>query len=119
MHTVLILDSDPVARNVAMQLLADAGYSVLEASSSAEALQIVNLFKGEIHLVVIANDEMVDAAKEIAARRAPISMLLPSRGSPDQRLPGWLPADVNIVFLEKPLLPAVLLENIRDLLNHT
>jgi CheY-like chemotaxis protein len=50
--TVLVVDDDAGVRRLASRILRTRGYSVLEASSGAEALVVARAWHGRIHLLV-------------------------------------------------------------------
>jgi DNA-binding response OmpR family regulator len=72
MKTVLIVDADPVERNLLTRYLTEAGHDALEAANSVEAVRIANLFEGEIHLIVVANPGAFGIAEQIVAIRSDI-----------------------------------------------
>ena len=53
METVLVVDNDPLRRNLVVHNLTRAHYLVLEAASEMEARQIAIVFRGEIHLLIV------------------------------------------------------------------
>jgi two-component system OmpR family response regulator len=116
MDTVVVADSDPLERNLVMRYLTDAGYSLLEASNSVEALRIANSFEGEIHLVVVFYPVGIDIARQLAAVCPSIGVLLVCRDSDEQiSLRSDLP--INLAFLQKPFDPMVLIDKIEYVLN--
>ena len=117
MNTVLIVDADPMQRNLVTRYLTGAGYCVLEAANPAEALRITRLCEKEIHLAVIANTDLVEVSKEIAAIRTTLPILVASDRFEDQAPSSSLPATVNIVYLKKPIIPVMLLDSIHGLLS--
>ena len=115
MSTVLIVDADPVERNLVMRSLSDAGYDVLEAANSVEAVQIAKLIEGDIHLAVLANPEAIDTAGAITAVRTAVAVLVVA--DPEAEIPlTSLPGTVNLAVLRKPFSATVLLEKVRNLL---
>jgi two-component system, cell cycle sensor histidine kinase and response regulator CckA len=51
-ETILVVEDEPVLRDMAHLILQDCGYHVLEAGSGAEALQVWQLHANSIDLVV-------------------------------------------------------------------
>src|SRR5258707_9558030 len=51
-ETVLVVDDNRAFRRFVRMLLEKSGYSVLDAQTSAEAVQVVNDFRGPIHLLL-------------------------------------------------------------------
>jgi DNA-binding response OmpR family regulator len=117
MDTVLVVDSDPLQRNLIMRHLIDAGYDVLEAANSVEAVRIANLFKGGIQLIVVPYPLGIDIARQVAAIRTSVPVLLTSCDSNEQiSLSSELPA-VNFAFLQKPFPSVVLIDKVRHVLS--
>lgn len=52
-RTILVVDDVGVVRKVAFRLLSEAGYRVFEASSAAEALEVLSTSRQPISLVVV------------------------------------------------------------------
>jgi DNA-binding response OmpR family regulator len=116
MDTVIVVDSDPLERNLVMRHLTDAEFHLLEAANSVEALRIANLFEGEIHLMVVPNAPGIDIARQIVAVRPSIAVLLIS-GDPDEQpsARSQLPT-TNLAFLQKPFHPVALRDKVRHVL---
>src|SRR5262249_51810693 len=51
-ETILVVEDEPVLRDMAHLILQDCGYSVLDAGTGAEALQVWDDHPGKIDLVV-------------------------------------------------------------------
>jgi CheY-like chemotaxis protein len=51
-YTVLVVDDEPLIRIVAIETLEDAGYQVLEASNSQEALEVLRIHGENIHVIM-------------------------------------------------------------------
>ena len=116
MTTVLIVDADPVDRNVITRSLTGAGYGVLEAASGVEAMQVL---KGQeqIHVAVIADACLLGTATEIAAIRTTLPILVASAEIGTQDVSASLPATVRILPERKPIAPLALLEALENVLN--
>ena len=70
--TILLVDDEPLVRSGTAELLADLGYSVLQASSAAEALGLLRTGEAPIDLLVtdylmpgMNGDEMVRTARKL------------------------------------------------------
>ncbi len=111
---VLVVDDDPCVRAVGADILADAGFTVLEACDATEALQILAA-NPEIS-VVFSDVEMPGALDGVAlASRASelcpgIGIVLTSGGREIDR--ANIPR--NGLFVRKPYSGAVLLRQIAD-----
>jgi two-component system, cell cycle sensor histidine kinase and response regulator CckA len=113
-ETILVVDDEPSMRNVMIRMITVAGYFVLEAANSAEAMQLVRSFSEPIHLAIIDqtldDGKGIDVANEIIAMRPDVRVLLVS---------GYFLTGENIggvPCLQKPFARQVLYEKIRQLL---
>jgi two-component system, cell cycle sensor histidine kinase and response regulator CckA len=52
-RTVLVVDDAGVVRRVSFRVLAEAGYRVFEAASAVEALEVMEMLKGRLDLVLV------------------------------------------------------------------
>jgi CheY-like chemotaxis protein len=111
---VLVVDDDPCVRAVGADILADAGFAVLEACDAAEAL-VVLAAHPDIS-VVFSDVEMPGAldglalASRASELRPGIGIVLTSGGHPIDATK--LPCDG--LFVRKPYAGAVLLRRIAD-----
>jgi CheY-like chemotaxis protein len=111
---VLVVDDDPCVRAVGADILADAGFEVLEACDAAEALAML-----EAHPdigVVFSDVEMpgpldgVALASLVSERRPGVGIVLASGGREIDDVP------CNGIFVRKPYAGAVLLRRIADVM---
>ncbi len=128
-YRILIIDDDPDIALAARLILENAGYSVVEARSSAQGLEAVKTEKPDLILLDVmmesatAGFQTALALRSLAAdsqyadyRSIPIIMLtavhetMPYRFSPDET---YLPVDV---FLDKPVDASTLLPAVEKLL---
>ncbi|HEY4058867.1 MAG TPA: EAL domain-containing protein [Kofleriaceae bacterium] len=109
--TVLVVDDDRELRVASMRVLRDAGCSVLDASSAAEARRLCVSHDGEIHValidVVLADGRGDLLARELRDLRASLQVVLMS-GYPTGAL--GPSGDAPAGLLAKPFLPAQLRE---------
>jgi CheY-like chemotaxis protein len=112
---ILIADDDPGIRNLLQTMLEPRGYCCLLAGSGAEALGLSRSHAGEINLLISDVDmpEMggVSLAKQIAAERSEIRVLLISGRDSDEIRAAKLP------FLRKPFVPQELWHRVEVLLS--
>jgi two-component system cell cycle sensor histidine kinase/response regulator CckA len=52
-RTVLVVDDAGIVRRLAYRLLSEAGYRVFEAGSAVEALEVVELARGRLDVVLV------------------------------------------------------------------
>lgn len=111
MHTVLVVDDDPVIRALMVRTLSAKGYRALEASDGIEALEQLAA-DPDIELVVtdIVMPRMngVELAQQLAASARTRLLFVSAFGEEYTELPATL--------LEKPFSPAALLAQVERLL---
>jgi CheY-like chemotaxis protein len=117
-ETVLLLDEDPALRGFARQLLAELGYSVLEAESAEEAAALARDHAGPVHLLVIHVGAPGEAALALAAglrRRRPEMRVLyaPDDASAAALARARVP---HAATLARPYDPQELLARVRSVL---
>lgn len=117
LETILVIEKDPTVLGTVREILETAGFCVLAANSSAQAIQIERSTKGTIHLllseVMMPDMSGPDLAKVLKKDRPEMCVMLMSC-YPDGDVVllnhGWR-------FIEKPLLPAKLVEKVNDILH--
>jgi len=117
-ETVLLVEDDDTLRGLTKSVLADAGYTVVEASSGSEALDACDAHQGPIHVLVtdITMPGMSGAALTHRVRETHSEMkVIYTSGFVDEASQGAL--DPAISFLQKPYTPGSLLETIRRVLD--
>ena len=119
-ETVLIAEDDPVVRRMAVRLLDNNGYRVLESSNGEEALRVSARHKGDIHVlltdVVMPRMGARELIEEIKKQRPSIKVLLMSGYADDTQL-RQSAGEQQIPFLGKPFTEMMLMYKIRDLLD--
>ena len=117
--TILLVEDEDIVRRMLVEVLDSAGYTVIEARSGNEALEIAATFKGEIQLVVtdVTMPMMsgITLVEHLLASRPGIRSLFISGYADAETMPqtiGSLPGP----FLEKPFTPRVLLDRVRNVL---
>lgn len=106
-RAILVVDDDPATLNFVSELLLDAGYHVLTASSGAAALQQSQHYEGEIHLLLSDFQMPAMSGIELATRmgvdRPQLKVLLMSGFTS-----GMLVLNEGWHFLAKPFIPSQL-----------
>ena len=119
-ETVLLVEDDTAIRDLARQLLQKQGYTVLEARSSQEGLQVAAGFAGTIHLlltdVVLPDQSGKVLADELAASRPGLRTLYMS-GYTDNAIAHHGVLDPGVAFLQKPFSPVALARQVRAVLD--
>jgi PAS domain S-box-containing protein len=77
-ETVLLVEDEEVVREMAMEILRDCGYHVLEAHHPQEALDLAAEYEGEIHLM------LTDVVMPLMSGRQLAEQLMPVR--PDMKV---------------------------------
>lgn len=118
---VLLVEDEPLVRNLAVRILRNQGYTVLEATNGSEAIRVAHEHaRDEIHLLLtdIVMPQM--GGKELADRlrliRPGIKVLFTS-GYTDNTIVQHGLLDPDIAFLEKPFSPAALVRKVREVLD--
>jgi CheY-like chemotaxis protein len=114
-ETILLVEDEPVVRNLYAMALRQAGYRVLEASNGAEALgvfagasQDINLLLTDIRMPFLGGSEL--AAKLLAQK--PELRLLYISGYPSR-----VELGPNSALLQKPFVRTDLLRVVRGLMD--
>ena len=113
-HTVLVVEDEGQVRAAVREWLEQAGYRVLEASGSSEALELVASHEGPIHLmltdIVMPGMNGWRLTEELTMTRGDIPVIYmsgyPSPVHPFERADGP-------TLLEKPFAPRTLLRTVR------
>ena len=119
-QTILLVEDEPMIRDLARRTLLRSGYIVLEARNSQEALEVSKQYEGQIHLLLtdiimpgkIPGDKL---AKSIFASRPYIKILYIS-GHTRDILSTQDIVNQNFCFLQKPFTPTTLVHKVREVL---
>ena len=119
--TILLVEDEPILRELACTILGDYEYRVLEAGSGVEALKVFEAHKGDIALLLT---DMVmpegmsgrELAEELSRRKPSLKVIYTSGYSSD-----IMGAEANmradIKFLQKPYPPPLLAKTVRECLD--
>ena len=117
---ILVVEDDPQQRTLYARVLATAGYSVIEAEDSAAALEQVHIGRPDLVLmdVTLPGPSGWNATREIKSHpdthRIPVLVVTGRVGLSDRDASFASGSDA---FLEKPVLPQRLLEEVARLLS--
>lgn len=119
-ETILLVDDEPVIRSVIRDLLASLGYTVIEAASAREALNVVDQHLDAIDLLltdVIMPEQRGTVLAALVKSRSPQTKILFISGYLDERIAydGILKPGVN--FIKKPVTLQKLSEMVRQVLD--
>jgi signal transduction histidine kinase/CheY-like chemotaxis protein/HAMP domain-containing protein len=120
-ETVLVVEDEEVLREMAQAILEDCGYTVLQASSGAQALKLWETHRDAIHLVVtdMVMPEGVsgmELAAKLYASKPSLRIVLASGYSMDD-LHNDFVTQSGAVFLQKPYTHITLTKAVRECLD--
>jgi CheY-like chemotaxis protein len=119
--TVLVVDDVRLARRIAVRILSEEGYRVLEADGADEALEVLSEARGRVDLVlldvVMPNRDGVALTNSIR-EEWPDQRLLYMSGHPAEIMARHGLKDLNVPFLAKPYTRDELLTKVRSALRH-
>ncbi len=118
-ETVLLVEDEPLVREVAARTLRAQGYAVIEAGDGGEALARARAHSSPIHLlvadVVMPRMGGVELAERLRAER-PDTRVLHVSGYLERSLPTTPKPPAGTAFLQKPFLPEQLARKVRAVL---
>src|SRR5205085_9618890 len=105
-ETILVVEDEPVLRDMANVILSDCGYHVLEASTGTEALRVWEQYQGEIHLLLtdmVMPEGMsgMELAQRLLAARPDLKIIFASGYSMDDLDTDFI-RDGHALFLQTP-----------------
>ena len=121
-ETILLVEDEEEVRNLIQTVLAEHGYDVIPARNPQHAEQLAISYAREIHLlltdVVMPGTSGRELASRITPHRPDIRVLFMSGYTENVITSGGM-LEKGLAFLQKPFSPAVLVEKVREVLNHT
>jgi two-component system cell cycle sensor histidine kinase/response regulator CckA len=117
LETILVVEDQPVVLDAVREILERAGFCVLATGSGAAAIEMESATRETIHMLL--SDVMMpdmsgpDVAKALRKHRPDMRVMLMS-GYPDGDM---LFLNYGWHFIEKPFLPAKLVERVNDILH--
>ncbi len=119
-ETVLVVEDEPVVRELSAKILRQRGYTVLEAEGGEQALALAKEHQGTIHLlltdVVMPGMGGPEVAQRLRAARPGTAVLYMS-GYTDDAILKHGALDASTPFLQKPFTPWGLAGRVRDVLD--
>ena len=118
-ETLLLVEDEEGVRTLAREVLQTAGYTVLEASGGAAALQVCEEYTGPIHLLV--SDVVMpgmggrELADRLTAQRPEVKVLFLSGYADDAVVRHGVLAS-QVAFLQKPFTVLALARKVREVL---
>jgi two-component system cell cycle sensor histidine kinase/response regulator CckA len=121
-ETVLLVEDEAELRELAEEVLSSRGYTVLQAGSPAEALQLAERHDGPVHLlltdVVMPGMSGRELADRLLGARPALKALFMS-GYTDTAIVHHGVLDPGTPFLQKPFTPDALVRKVRDVLDQS
>ncbi len=119
-ETILLIEDEPLVRDLALEVLSSRSYRVLTAGDGEEALSIARAHPAEIHLTVTDVVLPAMSGKEVARRlretRPGLKVLFMSGYAEEQVVHRGV-VEEDVAFLAKPFTPAALTEKVRRVLD--
>jgi PAS domain S-box-containing protein len=119
-ETVLLVEDELSVRGLAVQVLRENGYNLLEAANGIEALRMAQEYAGEIHLLLTDVVMPQMGGKELADRLKPLRpdiKVLFTSGYTDNAIVHHGVLEPGIDFLQKPFSPVTLAQKVRKVLD--
>ncbi|MCX7957757.1 MAG: PAS domain S-box protein [Deltaproteobacteria bacterium] len=119
-ETVLLVEDDPMVREITARILRSSGYKVLSASSPAEALDLISETGEKIDLllsdIIMPQTNGVELSKTLLTKIPDIKILLMS-GYTEDTLSGLNISQSSINLIQKPFDSVALRKKIREVLS--
>jgi two-component system, cell cycle sensor histidine kinase and response regulator CckA len=119
-EVVLVVEDEPMVRNIMARTLRDCGYGVIEAATGTEALQLIEAEQGRVSLIIadLVMPEM--GGRELATRAAehwPSIPILFTSGYTGLDVVRRGLLEEGREFVQKPLAPEELARKVRELVD--
>jgi CheY-like chemotaxis protein len=119
-ETILLVEDEDLVRNLEREVLEASGYTVLEADSASQALELADDHRGTIDLlltdVVMPHVSGPELAEQLAARRPTVRILYTS-GYAANMIAQQGVLEPGVAFIPKPLTPTSLTHKVREVLD--
>lgn len=120
-ETILVVEDEPVLRDMAHAILESCGYNILEAGSGVEALRVWEHHQNLIDLVLtdmVMPDGIsgMDLAQRLRVTKPALKVIFASGYSMDDIDPGFMRKG-HALFLQKPYTHITLAQAVRDCLD--
>ncbi|MBI3317184.1 MAG: PAS domain S-box protein [Candidatus Omnitrophica bacterium] len=120
-ETILIVEDEPLVRELAVRILKTQGYRIFEAANGSDALKFVeshpdtefHLLLTDVIMPVMGGKELADQVKKIR----PVIKIVFMSGYTDSAIDQQEKLDPNIHFVQKPFAPMDLAGHVRSALD--
>ena len=118
-ETILVVEDEPVLRELVCEILQGCGYEVLNASSGKEALKIWRADKIDLLLTDMQMPEIngLELAQKLLAEKPELKILYTSGYTPDL-VESNFKLRAGLRFLQKPYQPEALIQAVRNCLDN-
>jgi len=119
-ETILLVEDEPALRRLSRRVLAQFGYTVLEAPNGQEALRLAESYKGPINLVLTDVVMPLLSGRDLAERihtSHPESKILFMSGYTDDAVVQHGVQTQEVSLLRKPFTPYALAARVREVLD--
>ena len=119
-ETILLVEDEPALRRLSRRVLAQFGYTVLEAPNGQEALRLAESYKGPINLVLTDVVMPLLSGRDLAERihtSHPESRILFMSGYTDDAVVQHGVRTQEVSLLRKPFTPYALAARVREVLD--
>ncbi|HEX2671412.1 MAG TPA: ATP-binding protein, partial [Polyangiaceae bacterium] len=120
-ETILLCEDDEQVRALACAILRKHGYHVIEAATGGDALLICEQYRGAIHLLLTDVVMPRIGGRQLWERLSPLRpgmKVLFMSGYTDDAIIHHGVLSSEFAFIQKPLMPLVLLTKLRSVLDH-
>ncbi len=119
-ETILLVEDEDAVRGLTRRCLEASGYTVLQASSAEEAIDVASRFDGRLDLlltdVVMPGASGPELSRRLHERR-PGTRVLYVSGYTDAAMASHVALDAGASFLQKPFTPETLARKVREILD--
>lgn len=118
-ETILLVEDEPIVRDLTRRILTDCGYEVIEAENGLKALAIC---ESGVHIDLLLTDVVMPkmGGRELAAKlteKCPDVLILFTSGYTDDAVVRHGVIGANTNFIQKPFSPELLANKIREILD--
>ena len=119
-ETILLVEDEEAVRNLTRRLLESGGYTVLQAASAEQALDVSKAHTGRLEMlltdVILPGLSGPELARQLRGLRPQMRVLYVS-GYPDDAMASQGILEAGVSFLQKPFTPETLAHKVREVLD--
>ena len=118
-ETVLVVEDEPLVRELSVNALRRNGYTVFEAENGTHALEVLEANGGKVHLLITDAVMPLMGGKDLIERvrvAYPEIKLILASGYSESGMSFQPALPVGVTFLQKPFSSAILLTTVREVI---